>query len=106
VRRRVEADRVRLPGIRRQMLDEGLIVMGAPEFRRDLEAGRPVELNALMLPPMFERHVELGLEGFDRVRIDPDDTITVVGLQKPAGWDWDDEDLWEEEPRATSWHDE
>jgi hypothetical protein len=39
----------------------------------------PVVVDAFRLPPMCRRAVRLGLEPLDRVRVDPDDTVTLVG---------------------------
>jgi hypothetical protein len=85
VRRRSEAGTVRIPGIRKQLLAEGVF----PEYgdrpfvdkERLLRDGEAVEVNALELPPLVRRCAELGFEPFDRLRIEPDDTVVIVALQ-------------------------
>jgi hypothetical protein len=87
VRRRNESDRLRVRGIRRELLTEGLGVEPGrvPMVNRDQQLidGEPVECMALELPPMASRYEQLGFEPFDRLRVDPDDTITVVAKQPP-----------------------
>ena len=36
------------------------------------------------LPPFCWRFEQLGLEFFDRVRVEPDDTVVLVALQPPV----------------------
>jgi hypothetical protein len=88
MRRRGETETKCVPGIYRQLVADPPLAPGYRSVRDGLRAGKPVVLNAIVLPPILERHVELGLEGFDKVRVDPDDTITIVELQKPNWWWW------------------
>jgi len=68
---------LRVRGIRSELLADGVGV-------RQLRDGEPVELAAFQLPPFCRRFEQLGLEFFDRVRVEPDDTVVLVALQPPV----------------------
>jgi hypothetical protein len=97
VRRRSEVDRLRVTGIRGEMLRDGIgIEMGTGiDRRQQIIDGEPVELNALELPPLARRYEQLGFQPFDRLRILPDDTIELVALQPPVPPMIDGEEPWE-----------
>jgi hypothetical protein len=80
---RSDVDRLRVPGIRREMIHDLAMFPGEPNLGRDLKAGRPVELPAGALPPMVERCRRLGLNPNDLVRVTGDDMITIVVKRPP-----------------------
>ena len=85
MRRRTESYRLRVRGIRAELLAEelGFELGRRPVVDRDeqLAAGEPVELMAFELPPFCRRYKRLGFEFFDRLRVLPDDTVVLIALQ-------------------------
>jgi hypothetical protein len=88
-----------MPGLRSEMLADEMRFHdpGRPlgPQAQALVDGKPIELPAFQLVPWFARAKQLGLEPFDQVRLDPDDTVTLVGLQPPVPPMFDE---WDVEP--------
>jgi hypothetical protein len=93
VRRRSELDPRVVPGLYADLRDSGLgILPGAQLGDRDetLRAGEPVVCMPVELPPFFDRGYRLGFQGFEWIRVHPDDRIDVVRPQ-PSAWPDDEE---------------
>ena len=100
MRRRVEADAMRVPGLYALLQSEG---SGLNARNQQFLAGEPVEISPVELtlasvevPPFVMWVSDRAFERCDRLRVYPDDTITVIERDPPVRrpvWP-DDEEEW------------